>query len=102
MNESIEKTLDENIFFKFYKKKYISRTFQQFCFKIICQESRKCNSGLYVDKIILFRQIITMYYYTTGSRRVQVLISPLEPNLDLPYAEKIVEYDFDNYRPCYV
>ena len=39
---------------------------------------------------------------TTGWTQVQVPISPLGMKLDLYYRKKIVEYDFDDYRPCYV
>ena len=39
---------------------------------------------------------------TTGWTRVQVPISPLGSKLGLSYREKIVEYDFDDYRPRHV
>ena len=39
---------------------------------------------------------------TTGWTRAEVSISPLEPKLGFSDTKKIVEYDFDGFRPFHV
>ena len=60
--------------------------------------------NLFADAIYGRRQVVitTRKEHTTGSRRAQVPISPLEPKLGLNSREKFAECDFDYKRPLYV